>query len=285
MKLGLSTDIYAGGYARYGEGCFAAMREDGYEAIDYNMADTDGYLYTLSDAERERVLARDKRAAAEAGVEIRQVHGPWRWPARDREESDRAERMEKMKLCIRMTALLGCRYFVVHPIMPFGTEELGTPDEEKTWEMNLAFMRELLETAKAEDVVICLENMPMPRFSIGSVDRIIRLVDRIDDDHFRICLDTGHVSVYDSAPVGPAVRLAGKRIRAFHVHDNTGWSDMHLMPYYGVIDWADFAQSLRDIGYDETVCMESTVSGKLSEELFREASRLNAKIGRRVLNG
>ena len=64
-----------------------------------------------------------------------------------------------MKKSIRAASILECKNWVIHPIMPFGVEDIDTGDAEKTWDMNVAFMKELLKTAKEYGVTICLENM------------------------------------------------------------------------------------------------------------------------------
>ena len=117
-----------------------------------------------------------KKLAAEAGISIHQAHGPWRWPPRDLTAEDRAERMEKMKRSIYIAHLLGCPNWIVHPIMPFGIEDLDTENAAKTWEMNVEFMTELLKTAKEYDVTICLENMPMTKFSMATPEKILEFV-------------------------------------------------------------------------------------------------------------
>jgi hypothetical protein len=102
-------------------------------------------------------------------------------------------------------------------------------------------MRELLETAKAYDITICLENMPMLEFSLSVPEKILELVNAIDDEHFKICLDTGHVSVFPDLCLAEETRVLGKQIRVLHVHDNHLGEDVHMLPYFGTIDWAGFA--------------------------------------------
>jgi len=133
MKIGI-TEV---GYHMYGDERFKILREHGYEAVDYNLSNTDRQIFAVSDAEFESMLLKEKALADEAGIEIAQVHGPWRWPPRDYAEEDRAERMEKMKKSLWGTSILGCRYWVESPILPF-FENDGGPREE-TREMNLSF--------------------------------------------------------------------------------------------------------------------------------------------------
>ena len=252
MKIGISPS----GFARFGEERYAKLRAFGYECVDFDMANTEAGFYLLEREDLEKAIAHERQLAADAGMIFSQVHGPWRWPPSDVSEEDRAERLEKMRRSIRMTAKLGCKNWVVHPIMPFGIDELGTEQATQTWEMNVEFMSKLLEVARECDVVICLENMPMPNFSIGSPEAILRLVETMNDEHFKICLDTGHVSVFPNLRLGDEVRRLGKKICVLHIHDNRGQRDEHLPPHAGIIDWGDFVLTLREIGFDGVFSLE-----------------------------
>ena len=108
----------------------------------------------------------------------------------------------------------------------------------------LCLMRELLKTAKEYDVILCLENMPFLDFSLSAPQEILKIVKEMNDDHFKICLDTGHVSVFGDLSVGDEVRRLNKEIRALHIHDNKFGIDSHYMPFFGKIDWKDFSKSL-----------------------------------------
>lgn len=283
MRLGIESDsLNKGSYGRFGENVYKKLAALGYAASDFNSADTDTELYTLPFEEVEAILLKEKALAAEAGILIDQVHGPWRWPCRDFTEEDRAERMEKMKKSIRIAAVLGSENWVVHPIMPFGVEEAETPDAEKTWELNVVFMRELLEEAKKYGITICLENMPMLDFSLAKPEMILKLVEEINDPLFRICLDTGHVSVFDDLDLAEETRRLGKYIRVTHIHDNKQNRDLHLFPMFGRLDWPSFAKALKDIEYDGVFLLEVNPPKTLPDELFEEAGVTLSKIARHI---
>lgn len=270
MKTGIQLNDYGKGYARFGLERFQAAARQGFEAVDYEMAPTEIALYALDDIQLQERMRADKEAAAKAHVIISQVHGPWRWPPQDQTDEDRRERMEKMKKSILATRYLGCRHWVVHPIMPYGTDDLKSGHAEDTWRLNVEFMTELLAYAKAQDVIICLENMPMRDFSLATPAQILTFVRAMNDDHFKICLDTGHVAVFPGLSVGDAVRELGSEIRVMHVHDNMGNSDAHMVPGTGVIDWQDFARALHEIGYDGVFSLETAPSAELDDEAFEK---------------
>lgn len=267
MRLGSTVAQFA----RYGEQCYEKMKQYGFDYLDFNFADTDSAYYQASEDELKAMIQAEVDRAAAAGVTIWQTHGPWRWPSRDETEEDRAERMEKMKKSIHMTALVGCKYWIVHPIMPLGIYERKDAEKTKiTWDINRAFMRELIKTAHEENVIICLENMPMPEFSLGKVEDIIRFVKEMDDDHFKVCLDTGHAAVTKEA-VGEAIRALGKDLLCtLHVHDNNGWHDQHRLPYFGVIDWDDVTRALLEIGFDGVFNYELSDAPNLPDKYQEE---------------
>ena len=270
MKIGFAINPLLAAENRWGDKRYECLSRLGFDAIDFQMADTDLPIYAMSDQELSELTAREKQLASDAGVTIFQAHGPWRWPPRDLTDEDRAERMEKMKHSIYISHLLGCKNWIVHPIMPFGIEDLDTENAPKTWEMNVAFMSELLETAKKYDVTICLENMPMVNFSIATPERILEFAELMNDEHFKVCLDTGHVAVFKELSLGDEVRRLGKHIVTFHIHDNDGRRDLHQFPGFGRIDWSDFGRALRDIGYDGSFSLETAPPTALSTRVYEK---------------
>lgn len=284
MKIGISYDPFdTGRFARFGEKRFAAIKACGFDALDYCLAQTETALYTASETELEALIRDEREAITQAGLFVSQVHGPWRCPPVDFTEEDHAERLEKMRRSMWMTSLLGCKNWVIHPIMPFGWEEIGTADAEKTWQMNQTFLCKLLQTANAYDLTICLENMPFEKFSISVPKMTLRFVQEMNNTRLRICFDTGHAAFYSGEKIGEDVRALGDKIRAFHIHDTQRGQDLHLYPFIGVIDWADFAAALRDIHFEGVFSLETAPSPKLSDKLFCESARLLANCARQII--
>jgi len=246
MILGCMQSVFAG----YGDRCYLKMKEFGFDAVDYYIG---GELNGLSEEEYDAKILAQKTLMEEAGVIPHQVHGPWRYPPHDETEELRAERIEVMKRSLRATSLLGCRFWVIHPLMPFGPRNDGDFDE--FWQINLDFFKKLLPTAKQYGITICFENMPMRSLSISPVPKTLEFINAINDEHFQFCLDTGHGWIRGTTP-GDAVRMAGKALKVLHVHDNLGIPDPHLVPGMGEIDWKDFVTALRETGFDGVFSLE-----------------------------
>ena len=284
MKIGLSVKPFSsGGYAEFGDKLYEKLREHGYACIDYNIADTSVDVYNAPWKQVYDFLSRQRELARSADIEISQVHGPWRWPPRDLTEEDRRERMEKMKISVRATAALGCQNLVIHPIMPYGISDINTENAQKTWDMNISFMSELLEEAKRYGVTVCLENMPMHNFSLSKPKDILKFVRTVDDPYFKICLDTGHVAAFENLSLADAVRELADEIRVLHVHDTKEGKDLHLVPTLGVIDWRAFANALWDIEFSGVFSLESDLPRELSGEDFEDAGKQLFKIAEEII--
>ena len=247
MKLGTTVGLFW----NFGAERYKKMKEYGFDYADYSI---DGELNGKTEEEYEAMVLAEKALADEAGVTIWQVHGPWRYPPHDETPELREERAVLMRRSIRMTALIGCKNWVIHPMMPFGPDDRGFRNEE-FYRINLEFFRRLLDYAKQYDVTICFENMPMTKLTISTTEKTLEFIHMINDDHFKLCLDTGHEAVFGNS-IGDAIRLAGKDLQVFHIHDNDGKGDKHWFPGMGVIDWKDFMAALREIEFDGVLSLE-----------------------------
>lgn len=137
MRIGITSGAYLG--KEESVDGLLRMKKHGYDCMDYNfLAETDTEIYRVDDAEFVKRLTDLKKKTDAAGIEIYQTHGPWRFPPQDATKEDRAERFEKMTKAVKATALLGAKYFVIHPFMPFGWDE--NPDRDAFSEINFEFL-------------------------------------------------------------------------------------------------------------------------------------------------
>lgn len=234
------------------------MKAHGFDSVDYQ-----GFAYheifNWSEDEFLKRLGTTAHVCQKNGVHIFQSHGPSRWPAKDATDEDRAEIFEKMSKSIRGSALLECKYLVLHTIMPFGTGKISDEEIRLTREINLDYFCKLESVAKAHGVVICLENLPFKDFSLSQTSDVVSLVKEINSPYVRICLDTGHSAIF-GAPEDD-IRLAGEYLATVHLHDNNGRRDEHKMPFEGKIDWQEVCRALCDVGFDGALNFETWAQG------------------------
>lgn len=277
MKIGISDS------RKWGDKHYSKLKSFGFDFYDFNMANTDVEPYTYDEKDFFQYLSHEKRLADEAGITIWQVHGPWRYPPLDGTIESRAERLDKMKQSIRGAAILGAKYWIVHPIMPYGTNDTLNDKASQTRELNLEFMTKLLQTAKREGITVCLENMPMSDFSIASPTAIVEFIKEINDSSFAMCLDTGHTNICKNWHTpAEAIREYGKFIKVLHVHDNNGKSDAHLAPFCGTIDWKAFSKALHESHFTGVLSLECAPNVNLPNDILEDMYAIYYRIAKAV---
>ena len=270
------------------EKAYIKFREYGIQCADFQMANTESFFYNCSHSDFEKYLLREKKWSDENGIEIHQMHGPWDKKDVEISTDFTTEKLkpllEDRKKSIEACTYLGCKNWVIHPVFPYTSDDTLRGMEKETYKVNFDFYSELLETAKKFDVTICFENMPHARFSMSEVDAIKKFIDDINDDHFKACLDTGHVNCFDTRNLGDAVRILGKDLRALHVHDNRFGRDSHDIPYFGSADWNSFYEGLKEVGYNGVFNLETAPSWKLAPDIYDDMVKILVRIAKQIMH-
>ena len=164
---------------------------------------------------------------------------------------------------------LGCKYAVVHPLMPW-KKEFFSPEQKFDYsvirktceEINFEFFRKLQPYALNSGVELAIENV----FSLdeqyrehvcsgcSEVDEWIKYIDTLGKG-FSACLDTGHANLTDrdDKKINEKVEKLGSRLTTLHVNQNYAKflkiGDFHQGPFSGDIDLISFARTLKKTGY------------------------------------
>ena len=245
---------------------FARLKELGFDAMDFNLWQLHQPCY--ESVEKMEAYCKQARAAAEKnGVEIYQTHGPW--PTDDRTPESRAIGWQQMHLGLYGTYLLGCKYMVIHPQMPYG-RKAENEDSEFAESLTIQLMEELLPDCEKYGVTLCLENMPFISQRISATPRIVEVVKKMNSPYVQICYDTGHSNAKMKEDIPACVAMVAPYLKTLHVHDNW-YNDEHYLPFMGMIDWDAFAKALAESGYEGTLNLElGNVPHQMGPEL-REA--------------
>lgn len=147
------------------------------------------------------------------------------------ERRARIASMDEIKRAIDVAEHLPFHYLVLH---------LGVPEEDyhlDKFDAAFTSLEHLHLFAKERGVQILLENIPS---ELSAPERMVTFLQytRLD---LKVCFDTGHAHL--TGGVQSAFRTLREHIAAVHLHDNHGDKDEHLLPFEGVIDWA---QTIRD---------------------------------------
>lgn len=233
-----------------------------------------------------------KDAAEKTGIKNFQAHAPFPCVLPDGGEYN-DELMEMLKRMIQGCRYIGCGRLIIHPFF-FGYDQ--QMDKKTEWEMNIEKYSSLIQVARENDVILCLENMfsgfkgKIYSAICSDIDEACRYVDTLNDlageRRFGFCLDTGHLLLL-GLDVKNAILKLGDRIEALHVHDNNGIVDQHLAPYMGVLDWNRFTEGMKEIGYNKPLSFETfnamdTFDRELAPDLLSLIARTGRIFARRI---
>ncbi|MBE6662749.1 MAG: sugar phosphate isomerase/epimerase [Ruminococcaceae bacterium] len=267
---------------------YRMYQETGIDGLDYSLykfTEKNGYesdFFAMSAEEIiEKHLAKEKEELDRYGLAVCQTHSicpTWRYG----DEEGNRRRLRDTVRCIELTAYLGSRYIVVHPVQD--TLQL-TPDEVRA--RNIELYGKLIEAAKKNDVIVCLENMWNTRngniFECTCEDPyetnyyIDTLNAMASEERFGFCFDVGHATLCGKNLKNTLITL-GNRVKTLHVHDANKISDLHTIPYSQMgngatplTDWTGFLLGLRSIGYRGTINFEAHAAFEVFPEPTHKA--------------
>ena len=130
---------------------------------------------------------------------------------------------------------LGINTAVIHTLYTVKQVSTYTPEWfNKNIELNRKFIHKLGQKARELGIVLAIENR-VERWLVGNTaTELVKIIHGFDG--VGVCFDLGHAhaSGYDPAEFHEMVR---EYIVAYHVHDNDGTRDQHLLPLLGTINW------------------------------------------------
>ncbi len=208
----------------------------------------------------------------EAGLLVGQCHAPMT----NTYEGLSEEQIENVILsvvnCTEAASELNIPCTIVHPfIYSWSVED---PDPEKTRELNVKYLKRVVE--KAENTLVCLENLPGIRGFIRTAEDLEKMCKEVSEKLF-VCLDTGH-AFSNRLKTSEFFEVLGDRIKALHVHDSFNGMDVHMLPYVGSGDWNDFKQSIKRYNYTGTLNSEVNFTSKLPSESILEWEIFERKV-------
>ena len=277
LKTGITTSVYC----YDGEAVdYKKMLAHGYSCADFSaLCDTQGELYRMSGSEFEKALLDEKKRADCAGITFSQVHGSW--PVDDTTAEKRAKNLEYMKLCVRGTAVLGCKNLVVHPLMPYSWKD--ETDSDFAEKVNEDFFSALCEYAEKYGVNICIENMPTKKHRLAGTEALCKFVKKLGYSNFFMCLDTGHCLVRGE-DIGDMARVCAENgfLKVLHVHDNKGNYDDHLFPYMGYGKWNSFKEALSESDFSGCISIEASINKGAPPKLYENMQILLANVAQEL---
>ncbi len=160
--------------------------------------------------------------------------------------------MKRLKQSMVYANTLGAKLWVFHPGAKTGIGQFY-PDAD--WKQNNQSIQELYKTAEEYGVNIALENLPAKYYFLMSKPEEFARFYRETNLPLGIVMDLGHANLEDQ--IEPFFKLLTDKIVHIHASDNDGSDDQHLGIGHGKIDYYSFQQTLKKIGYNKSVIIES----------------------------
>ncbi len=298
MKISTQTDPLV---PKLGlEKAMALISYGGFEAVDFGFDYsplTSPMFREWDDRQFADYFKHAHKTAAENGIEIHQCHAPFPLKVYDPEKDP--VMLEAAVKSIYASAYMECPYIIIHPAMNPKFHYGNNYDE--CLSTNVEFYSALVPALRDTGVSLCVENMWACDVDTGKkiattcsrAEWMVDMIDTLNGMHggeiFTACLDVGHCAISGSY-AHDMVRTLGKRIHTLHVHDNDGYDDSHQLPGLGKINWLNFMNALKDVGYSGTFNFEAgnffgtwSNSDLYDDEVLRAASKMMCAVGRSLV--
>ena len=224
------------------EAAIRGLYEAGFRNIDFSMYRFTPDCVYMQDNWRDEVLEL-KAVADELGMKFVQAHSQGGNPL----NPDEADFLVAAVLrSIEICEILGIENTVVHA----GYQEGLT--KEQWFEANKVFYEKLLPTAEKCGVNVLCENSTSKNmgtmYYVNTGADMREFIEYVNHPNFHACWDTGHANCEGSDQYNDIVTL-GDELYAIHYADNVGYSDAHLMPYFGTLDPDPIMKGLQAINF------------------------------------
>jgi D-psicose/D-tagatose/L-ribulose 3-epimerase len=193
----------------------------------------------------KQVLKENKLACTIISINTREANPI----SNDPKVRDKA--LKHWKKVIETAADLECELIAGPSYAPVG-DLPGRRRTDDEWEWGVEFHQKLAPALKKSGVQLAVE--PLNRFEtyfLNTAEDAVRFVQEIDSPHIGILLDTFHSNIEDKS-VAVAYRQCGRRLKHVHTCEND-----RGIPGSGHIDWPGVLRSLKDMGYDGWLTIES----------------------------
>ena len=147
---------------------------------------------------------------------------------------------------MQRAADIGIGIMVVHPSAEPNREE----EREERMKLAQESLSILCGAARKMGVTLAAENLP--RTCLGRNSQEIRQL-LASDDQLRVCFDTNHLLLQSEKEF---IMDIGERIITTHVSDFDFRDERHWLPGEGKINWAEWVETMDQIGYEGPLLYE-----------------------------
>lgn len=242
MKFGIHSLLFTETFLEKDLPLLERCKNMGFDAVEIIPFDPDNFP-----------AAQVRRAAADLGLTINTGYGlPVEYNTISPDPAVRKRGIEFSKKLIDLSAEAGAEVFggVIYCAWGYLSGKMRTDDE---WKWGVDACRQVAEYAQANsDVIIGIE--PVNRFEshfINIAADAVRLIEEVGLPNVKVHLDTFHM-IREENNMLEAIRTAGTHLAYVHACEN-----QRGIPGTGQVPWHDVLRTLREVGYDGCITIES----------------------------
>ncbi len=135
-------------------------------------------------------------------------------------------------------------------------------------ELGLDRFKKIVACAEDNGIILAFENLRI----VAYLDAMLAAT---SSPSARFCFDIGHENIYNGSR--DILEKHGDRLAAFHLHDNHGTSDEHLLPFDGSIDWQTAASRIKPYLDKVPFTVEAYAADVYNPETFYSLAMERAK--------
>ena len=160
--------------------------------------------------------------------------------------------MKRLKQSLQNARAMDAKLWVFHPGQRTG---IGLFYPGQDFKQMCQSIEDLYKVAEEYGVNIALENLPAKYWFLMNTPEEFQKMYKETSLPIGITLDLGHANL--EGQIQPFFSLLADKIVHIHASNNDGSDDQHHGVEDGNIDYNWFAETLKKIGYDKTVVVES----------------------------
>lgn len=215
-----------------------------------------------------------QRTLRERELSVHSVHTPFRhagFPHPEEKAAFAAYRMELMRETARYCAEIDAKIMVVHAL---DRREYNRHADEAA--QIGEWLHEICRYAGTLGVTVALENIGGSQDPVAQETEFVCTLENqtklFRDTGVKFCLDIGHAPLSGVDPFKEA-EVAGEDLITFHIHNNDGVRDSHMLPDDGIIDWPALRAHIRALGFQGIFVLE-VFGGEQPEAVLERLANL-----------
>lgn len=258
MKLSTSTNIYFNrpdGSKGNLKKCIQYCGEAGFQNMDISFLDYTNFRFPIVTDDYVKWVDEALETAASYGIQFGQAHAPF-YNFCDENAKNKEEQDQMILRSIECAGRMGVKWIAIHAGTDYSTGRMRQASKEK----NREYFLPVIEFAAKHNVGIAFENLwdhniaPKKRYT-AIVEDLVDLVDSFDAENVGICFDVEHAVISGLDPV-KELEVIGSRLRSTHISDCIDMAADHLLPFYGITNWAPFMRELKRMDYQGNFAFE-----------------------------